>query len=245
MIYTTFAEVYDQLMDQSLYQRWRDYVVKRVKPSHQPLLELAGGSGFLAVLLAQSGYQVTDFDLSEEMLTLAEEKADAAGVALTLLQGDMRDLETLPEFPIVTCFDDSICYMQNLDEVQQVFTQVASRLPTGGDFLFDAHSLYQMDQVFPGYMYNYQTDDFAFLWNSFIGEHPHSIEHDLTFFMYDEALDAYKPLTETHKERTYPLADYLRALQNAGFEKIEVTADFGNKPVGPESTRWFFHARKK
>ena len=69
MIYTTFAEVYDQLMDQSLYQRWRDYVVKRVKPSHQPLLELAGGSGFLAVLLAQSGYQVTDFDLSEEMLT--------------------------------------------------------------------------------------------------------------------------------------------------------------------------------
>ena len=218
MIYTTFAEVYDQLMDQSLYQRWRDYVVKRVKLSHQPLLELAGGSGFLAVLLAQSGYQVTDFDLSEEMLTLAEEKADAAGVALTLLQGDMRDLETLPEFPIVTCFDDSICYMQNLDEVQQVF---------------------------PGYMYNYQTDDFAFLWNSFIGEHPHSIEHDLTFFMYDEALDAYKPLTETHKERTYPLADYLRALQNAGFEKIEVTADFGNEPVGPESTRWFFHAHKK
>lgn len=135
MIYTTFAEVYDQLMDQSLYQRWRDYVVKRVKPSHQPLLELAGGSGFLAVLLAQSGYQVTDFDLSEEMLTLAEEKADAAGMALTLLQGDMRDLQALPEFPIVTCFDDSICYMQNLDEVQQVFTQVASRLPTGGDFL--------------------------------------------------------------------------------------------------------------
>lgn len=63
--------------------------------------------------------------------------------------------------------------------------------------------------------------------------------------MYDEALDAVKPLTETQQERTYPLADYLRALQNAGFEKIEVTDDFGHEPVGPESTRWFFHARQK
>lgn len=42
--------------------------------------------------------------------------------------------------------------MQNLDEVTQVFTQVAYKLPTGGDFLFDALSLYTMELVFPGYM---------------------------------------------------------------------------------------------
>ncbi|WP_424320552.1 class I SAM-dependent DNA methyltransferase [Lacticaseibacillus chiayiensis] len=245
MIYTTFAEVYDQLMDQSLYLRWRDYVKKRVVPNHQPLLELAGGSGFLAVMLAEAGYQVTNFDLSADMLTLAKEKAVDAGVELNLIQGDMRDLQDLPTFPVVTCFDDSICYMPDLGAVRQVFAQVAALLPSGGDFLFDAHSLYQMDQVFPGYMYNYQSDDFAFLWNSFVGEKPHSIEHDLTFFIYDEGLDAYKPLTETHKERTYPLEDYLAALQATGFEKIEVTADFCMQPVSAKSTRWFFHAKKR
>lgn len=245
MIYTTFAEVYDKLMDQSLYLRWRDYVKQRVASANQPLLELAGGSGFLAVLLAQSGYQVTDLDLSDDMLTSAEEKALAADVDLTLIQGDMRDLHDLPKFPVVTCFDDSICYMPDLDAVKQVFAQVAALLPSGGDFLFDAHSLYQMDQVFPGYMYNYQSDDFAFLWNGFVGEQPHSIEHDLTFFIYDEDLDAYKPLTETHKERTYPLEDYLAALQATGFEKVEVTADFGTQPVSAKSTRWFFHVKKR
>lgn len=108
MIDSTFAEVYDTLMELTLYTRWRDYVVQRVKPRLLPLLELAGGSGFLAVSLALTGYTDSDFDLSEEMLTLAEEKADAAGVALTLLTGDMRDLETSPELLIVTCFDDSI-----------------------------------------------------------------------------------------------------------------------------------------
>ena len=245
MIYQTFAEVYDKLMDQSLYSQWRDYVTKRVAPAGQPILELAGGSGFLAVLLAQAGYQVTDFDLSDEMLSLAAEKVEEADAQLALIQGDMRDLSDLPPFPVVTCFDDSICYMANLEEVQQVFTQVASLLPPGGDFLFDAHSLYQMDQIFPGYMYNYQTDDFAFLWHSFVGEVPHSVEHDLTFFLYDEGLDAYKPLTETHKERTYPINDYLDALTASGFEKIEVTADFGRQPIQADSTRWFFHAKKK
>ncbi|MED7629280.1 UNVERIFIED_CONTAM: SAM-dependent methyltransferase, partial [Lactobacillus helveticus] len=40
MIYTTFAEGYDKLMDQSLYLLWRDYVKRRVAPVNQPLLEL-------------------------------------------------------------------------------------------------------------------------------------------------------------------------------------------------------------
>lgn len=117
----------------------------------------------------------------------------AAGVALTLLLRDMRALETHSEFPIVLCLADSICYMQNLEAVQQVLLQVASCLPTGGDFLLAAHSLYQMDQVFPGYKPNYQTEAFAFLWNSFIGAHPHSIAQALTFFKPAVPLDAYCP----------------------------------------------------
>lgn len=242
MIYATFAQVYDTLMDESLYLQWRDYVQARVAP--QPVLELAGGSGTLAGLLAAAGYQPTVFDLSNEMLALADAKLAAKGLQLPLIQGDMRDLSALGEYPVVTCFDDSICYMPDLASVTAVFKQVAAHLPQGGDFMFDAHSLHQMDDLFPGYMYNYQTEDYAFLWHSYAGEVPHSASHDLTFFIYDEAIDAYHPLIETHEERTYPVADYETALKAAGFTDIEVTADFGTGAVTPTSTRWFFHAKK-
>ena len=244
MIYTSFAQVYDHLMDDTLYADWLGYVQSRVTPANQQLLELAGGSGTLAVALAQAGYDVTLSDLSEDMLTLAGPKMDAAGVELPIIQADMRYLGDIGPYDVVTCFDDSICYMPNLGDVQTTFKQVAHVLKHGGRFMFDAHSLHQMDDVFPGYMYNYQTEDYAFMWHSYAGEVEHSVEHDLTFFVYQEDLDAYKPFIETHKERTYPVADFVAALTAAGFDDIQVTADFGRQEVTPESTRWFFSAVK-
>ncbi|WP_461212922.1 class I SAM-dependent DNA methyltransferase [Lacticaseibacillus sp. GG6-2] len=244
MIYSSFAQVYDTLMDDSLYARWRDYVTARLAPQGQKLLELAGGSGSLAILLQEAGFDVALLDLSAEMLALAEQKLIAADRSMPLMQGDMRDLAGINPVAAVTCFDDSLCYMPDLDAVKTVFTQVAGILESGGDFFFDAHSLHQVDDVFPGYMYNYRTEDYAFMWQSYAGDLPHTVEHDLTFFVYDESIDAYHPMNETHHERTYELADVVETLKAAGFTDIDVSADFGTKAVTPDATRWFFHAKK-
>jgi ubiquinone/menaquinone biosynthesis C-methylase UbiE len=228
-----------------LYADWANFVTERVPAQGTKLLELAGGSGSLAVKLAQAGYDVTLLDLSAEMLSLALNKLSVAHLSLPMIQADMRDFGVIDQFDVVTCFDDSICYMNNLDDVRAVFTEVAANLKSGGRFMFDAHSLYQMDEVFPGYMYNYQTEDYAFLWSSYEGEQPHSAEHDLIFFIYNEDIDAYKPLIEQHKERTYPIADFKAALTDCGFTDVQVSADFGRSAVQDDSTRWFFSAVKK
>jgi ubiquinone/menaquinone biosynthesis C-methylase UbiE len=244
MIYSSFAQVYDTLMDDSLYLRWRDYVQKRVPAQGQKLLELAGGSGSLALLLQDAGYDVALFDLSAEMLDLAEAKLVDQNKQMLLMQGDMRELDGIEPVSVVTCFDDSLCYMPDLENVRKVFASVYGVLEAGGDFMFDAHSLHQIDDVFPGYMYNYQTEDYAFMWSSYAGDLPHTVEHDLTFFVYDEDLDAYHPMQETHHERTYPIADIVAQLKAVGFVDIEVSADFGEKVVDDQDTRWFFHAKK-
>ncbi|MCH4170608.1 MAG: class I SAM-dependent methyltransferase [Lactobacillus sp.] len=244
MIYTTFARVYDRLMDEQLYDEWQNYVASFMPEPKGTLLELACGSGTLAVKLAQAGFQVTGLDLSEEMLALADAKIQAAHLELPLIQGDARDMAFDVPFDNITCFDDSICYLPDITAVTAVFQRVFAALKPGGLFLFDAHTPYQIDTVFPGYMYNAKFEDLAFMWTSYVGEVPHSIEHDLTFFAWDESIKGYQVLEETHHERTYPLATYLKALETAGFTDVEVSSDFGKGPVSEHTTRYFFKCRK-
>lgn len=242
MIYQTFAQVYERLMDHTLYAQWLAYVQKHVA-KRATVLELACGTGDLAKQMSEVDYQVTALDLSEEMLSIASEKLANTDVAL--LQGDMTDLTALQvTYDAVVCFDDSICYMPDLKQVKAVLKQAYAHLKTGGVLLFDAHSIYQMDTVFPEFMYNDKTEDSAFLWRSFSEEQPHSIVHDLTFFVYNEAKKAYDVFNEEHYERTYQLSDYQRILEEIGFSQIEITADFGNKAVEETSDRWFFKAIK-
>ncbi|HKF85457.1 MAG TPA: class I SAM-dependent methyltransferase, partial [Candidatus Limnocylindrales bacterium] len=62
-----------------------------------PILELAVGSGRLAVPLATAGHDVTGVDVDRAMLDRARAAAAAAGPAtdarLTLLTGDARDVQ--------------------------------------------------------------------------------------------------------------------------------------------------------
>ena len=243
MIYQSFATVYDRLMDHELYGQWRDYTLQTLQNQHR-VLELACGAGDLAILLKQAGLDVVGLDLSTEMLSIASEKATEAGVSFPLLQGDMLDLVKWAHLmrSLVLTIQSATCKIWIRSN--KVFKQVYQQLVEGGQFLFDAHSLYQMDVLFPGFMYNDRTEETAFMWTSYEGEVPHSVEHDLTFFVWDEQLGGYQELNELHHERTYPMADFVAALEAVGFKQIKVSADFGQEAVQDDSVRWFFSAVK-
>lgn len=230
-------------MDDSLYQRWADYVKSHTDISAKSLLDVACGTGDLTILLAND-FQVTGTDLSEEMLKIADEKAQAAHVSIPFEQSNMMDLYTFDNYDVITCFDDSMCYLSDEDELYIAVKQAYDHLNDGGKYLFDAHSLYQMDEVFPGYMFNHKAEDSAFMWSSYEGEFPHSIEHELTFFNWNDEIGGYSVNTEIHHERTYPISTYLEILKEVGFKNIEVAADFGQETVKDDSTRWFFDSQK-
>lgn len=245
MSYNIFAQVYDDLMDEELYDQWVLFTKKNLVEHHQNVLDLACGAGHLAIKMQQEGLKVTGLDLSAQMLEIAEKRSKEAGTVIPFVQGDMTDLTALEQFDAVTCYCDSICYLPDEESVQTAFNQVYQHLTEDGVFLFDVHSVYQIDEVFPGYTFNDQTEEVSFLWKSFIGEYPHSIEHDLTFFVYQDEIDLYERFDETHKERTYQLQTYIDMLKKAGFASIEVSAEYGEEEITEESTRWFFVCHKK
>ncbi|WP_429970992.1 class I SAM-dependent DNA methyltransferase [Fructilactobacillus sp. Tb1] len=244
MIYTEFATFYDQLFDNDLYDKWIDFVSNNIKKTDE-ILDLACGTGRLLVLMKQAGYNAIGADLSDDMLAIANEHLNEAGFGDTpLLNENMLDLSELGKFDVITCFDDSICYLGDIEEVQTMFNEVDQHLNDEGTFLFDVITPYQTDVKYPGYMYNFHDEDHAFMWTTYIGEFPHSVEHDLTFFSYNTEIEGYDEYSETHFERTYPVEEYQAVLTKAGFKDVKVTADFGNKEIDDTTTRWFFACKK-
>lgn len=245
MLYKTFAFVYDEVMDPFLYMEWLNFSRRHLPKETKRILELACGTGALACDFAREGYDVTALDLSEQMLSVASERAQEEGVEVQFVQGDMMDLSEVGTYEAITCFSDSLCYMPDRQSVQQVFDSVYQALEEGGTFIFDVHSVFQVDEVFPEYSYHYQTEEFAFLWDSYPGEKNHSVEHFLTFFVKEnEGDEKFVRHDELHQERTYSMENYYTMLENANFYNIEIFADFTDEKPEENATRWFFVCKK-
>lgn len=245
MIYQTFAQLYDQLFDPEMYEQWLDYTMREgVTRQNMSCLELAGGTGRLAVQLARNGLDMTVADISDEMLSLAMQHAENAGVNFQLVQADMRNLENFPQYQLVTCYADSLNYLESIKDVEATFKEVYAHLDVGGKFLFDMISPYKTDIEYPGFMYNYENDNEAFLWQSYANdEKEHGVIHELTFFICQNNCN-YQRVGETHYEQAYPLEKIKDTLKKVGFSSIEVTSDFGKQQATQNDSRWFFKCEK-
>lgn len=244
-IYKTFAKIYDEVMDESVYEDWLDFTTRHIGNESQTILELACGTGILSVELANLGHKVTGLDLSEQMIALAKERTTDDDDLLSFEVGDMLNLKKTAQYDVVTCYSDSLCYMSDEDAVSTVFKEVYSTLKDEGTFLFDVHSIYKIEEEFSEYSYHYQTDDFAFLWESYPGEEPFSVEHFLTFFVKEkDQEELFKRYDELHEERTYTIDTYKTLLTKAGFRDVMVCADFTDDEPLDESKRWFFICKK-
>ncbi|MCB4964963.1 class I SAM-dependent methyltransferase, partial [Streptococcus mutans] len=158
--YETFARVYDSIMDDSLYDRWTDFSLRHFpKKKDAKLLELACGTGIQSIRFKQAGFDVTGLDLSADMLDLAKKRAQSAHLDIPFIQGNMLDLSSVGKFDLVTCYSDSLCYMEDEVAVGDVFERVYAHLNSGGTFIFDVHSTYQTDEIFPGYAYHENTEN--------------------------------------------------------------------------------------
>ena len=133
--------------------------------------------------------------------------------------------------------------MKDAFEVQQVFDEVYRILSHDGLFIFDVHSDYKVEELFKNFNFQYETEDYAFLWHSEHDDNPLSVVHELSFYIKNES-GLFQRYLEDHHERTYKLNHYLTMLENSGFTKVDVYADFTDQKPTPTSERWFFVAHK-
>ncbi len=247
MSYERFAFLYDELMADAPYDQWIVFTKQKLAQYGvlgKHMLDLACGTGELSVRFANEGFAVTGVDLSAEMLSVAEGEAEDRGLTIPLYQQDMAELEGLGPFDFIVIFCDSLNYLPDEKQVQKTFASVFSSLKKGGLLLFDVHSIEKINNGFINETFTLNEDHLAYIWNSFSGGFPYSVEHELSFFVFDEQSGKYDRIDELHFQRTFPIEAYSRWLKEAGFEKIEVTADFSETAPQPKSERLFFSAVK-
>jgi SAM-dependent methyltransferase len=248
MSYEHFAYLYDELMQDAPYDEWVRFVSEKLQKyqvNGMDMLDLACGTGELSVRFAKEGFSVSGVDLSADMLAVAQAKAQEHGQQIPFYEQDMANLEGHQEFDIIGIFCDSLNYLKSESDVIDTFANVFNHLKDDGLFTFDVHSTYKISEVFINQTFSFVEDHLSYIWNSFPGEYPDSVEHELTFFVLDEQTGKYDRFDELHFQRTYSVEQYTDWLEAAGFDILEVCADFENKQPQPMSERIFFIARKK
>ena len=244
--YNALAASYDGLMVDGSYRKRADWLEKLFQKSRIPVetvLDLACGTGTIACLLAERGYQVIATDGSEEMLTQAATKAAVLEerAPLFLLQSMPRLRLSEPVDTVVSTLD-SLNYLTREKDIRETFVRVYRWLKPGGQFIFDVNSLYKLRRM-DAQMYMDETEDSFCVWRTFFSEKTRVCTYQVDLFRRNED-DTWERDFEEHRERAWTVEELCLFLTDAGFEKISVTGDLTMKAPRDDEDRLIFRALK-
>ncbi len=116
-----------------------DFYVEEALASGGPVVELAVGTGRIAVPIAKAGVRVIGVDESPAMLEGARAYAERENVSplVDLRLGDLRDPPVDERVPLATVPFRSLLHMPDEHEKLRALTAAASVLEPGGRFVFD------------------------------------------------------------------------------------------------------------
>lgn len=259
-VYSDFAAVYDELMDDTPYEQWCErldmligkYGVSRPERDSAVLLDseknlvldLGCGTGTLTELMYRKGYDMIGVDLSESMLDIAMKKREASGSEILYLLQDMRELELYSTVGTVYCVCDSLNYILEEDELFQVFSLVNNYLFSGGIFIFDFNTDYKYREVIGDTIIAENRDDCSFIWENYYDSGQKINEYDLTVFVRQEG-DRFRKFSETHFQRGYTLEQITSLVERAGMVLVEVMDADTGESVTAESERIYVVAREQ
>ena len=234
-IYERLSQVYDldwgRFAEQ--YLSLVDRILDECGVNQARILDLACGTGILALSLGRQGHIVRGIDMSRDMIAVAKSKAvDVANVSFEV--GDMTRFVVRDEYDLITCTFDSLNYVLNIDDVEAMFVRVAASLKRWGRFVFDSNTRQLYISIGEG------SEKKQLGGQSFVqkwGYDPVRNEATTAF----EFADGSK---EIHRQRPYDLSDVGPVLIRAGLRAVETWSRFDRSPYDTRSPRLFCVAKK-
>lgn len=241
--YHIFSQFYDNLTFNVDYDKRAEYLQSVLSLwRHEPglALDLACGTGSLTVALKERGWDIFGVDGSQDMLSIAMEKAYDKELQILFLCQRMESLDLYGTIDTCLCTLDSLNHITDQKALQAAIDRVALFMNPGGLFVFDVNTVYKHQKILADNTFVYDTDEVYCVWqNSLEENNVVNIELDL----FEKTDGVYTRHTERFKERAYPLGEWKQMLADAGFETLAVYRDMTTEPVGETDDRAVFVAR--
>jgi ubiquinone/menaquinone biosynthesis C-methylase UbiE len=236
-IYERYATIYDanQMGFSERMIPYLQQVLDRQGVTGDKAVDVACGTGTVALWLAGRGWRTYGVDASPAMLAQARLKAEGAGCELRLLQADMRAFSLPERVDLATCFFDSLNYLLTPMDLQQAFTCVARALRPGGAFIFDMNTPYALAEVWDHNCFFTEDEQISLIMQSDYLDEAHTVTVQVVAFVCHG--ETYERIAETHVERGYAEPTVAAALERAGLVPVTRYDCFGFDPPRSRTER--------
>jgi ubiquinone/menaquinone biosynthesis C-methylase UbiE len=240
--FTAIAPYYDELMARVPYDMWVDYVedlFRRHGGVGRRVLDVATGTGAIAIRLAQRGYQVTGIDRSRAMLAEARRKSREAGVDIAWRCCDVSRLSAGDQFDLAVSLYDSLNYVTDPAALAAAFERIAEALAPGGLLIFDLNAIYALEKELFTQADTAPERPVRYRWRSH-----YDPETRLATIEMDFETAEGRRFREVHYQRGYTMQEIRDMLTAAGLEVAASYHAYTLLPPGAQSDRLFFVARR-
>ncbi len=242
--YTGFSEVYDIFMDNVPYEEWASYIIAILKEygiEAGLVCELGCGTGKMAKILSDRGYDMIGIDSSADMLDIALESRSNEGRILYLNQ-DMKEMELYGTVRSVISVCDSMNYLLSEDELLTTFRLVNNYLDPKGIFIFDMNTKYKYEELLSDNVFAENRDETSFIWENYYDEEDCVNEYDLTLFVKEGEL--YRKYEEVHYQKAYDTDTIIDLIERSGLKLLAVYDAYTKDAVKDDSERVIYIAQE-
>ena len=240
--YHELAASYDRLtndVDYPAVVAFYQDILQREGLQPRTAVDLACGTGSVAVLLATLGMQVTAVDMSEEMLCEASQKAQ--DLPITFVCQQLQKLHLPRGVDLAVCALDGLDYILDPADCAEAIRRVYKALNPGGIFIFDVNTPEKL-RAMDGQVFLDEDDDVYCVWRGEFDEQTNICSYGMDLFQHRGEI--WERSFEEHREYAYTRQQLTQFLKDAGFTHIRVYADGLLEAPRAGEQRIYFSARK-
>ena len=242
--YGALAESYDRLTNDVDYRaivEFYDEILRREGAAPRSVADLACGTGSVSAIFAQRGLRVVGVDISEEMLTVAQQKTGGMDNPPWFVCQPLQKLRLPRAVDLAVCALDSLDYITEPADCAMAIRRIYKALNPGGIFIFDVNTPQKL-RAMDGQVFLDEDEDVYCVWRGEFDEQTNICSYGMDLFQ--RRGEVWVRSFEEHREYAYTQEQLVGYLQAAGFSRIEVYADRSFRAPGPGEQRIYIKARK-